>query len=78
MKIIILLIAAVILSILSKKFNLREKIFGFHDSCYTEKEYSGYAAMGCCRGVYGGTAATEYLSEDCIDCPYLGNLGNTK
>ena len=29
------------------------------------------ASMGCCRGVVGGTSATDYLSEMCISCPYL-------
>ena len=34
-------------------------------------EYEGHAAMGCCGGIVGGTKATEYLSESCIDCPYF-------
>ena len=24
-----------------------------------------------CSGIIGGTAATEYLDEGCINCPYL-------
>ena len=26
---------------------------------------------GKCRGVYGGDNTTNYLSNMCIDCPYL-------
>lgn len=42
-----------------------------YDKCYTKMEYRGYAAMNCCGGLVGGTSATEYLSETCVDCPYL-------
>lgn len=42
-----------------------------YDKCYSEMEREGYAAMGCCGGVVGGTSATEYLSENCIGCPHL-------
>ena len=42
-----------------------------YDKCYSEREYEGYAAMGCCKGLVGGTSATDYLSESCVECPYL-------
>lgn len=29
------------------------------------------AAMGCCCGRAGGTWATDYLSEACLDCKHL-------
>ena len=34
-------------------------------------EYEGYAAMGCCGGLTGGTKSTDYLSETCCGCPHL-------
>ena len=33
--------------------------------CYKER------GMKKCRGVYGGDNTTNYLSNMCIDCPYL-------
>lgn len=41
-----------------------------YEKCYKDMEYRGVASMGCCCGVCGGTKATEYLSEHCIDCPH--------
>lgn len=43
----------------------------YYRFCYTDREYEGMAAMGCCHGLVGGTGATEYLSETCVSCPYL-------
>lgn len=42
-----------------------------YDKCYSDMEYEGYAAMGCCGGLTGGTKSTDYLSETCVSCPYL-------
>lgn len=42
-----------------------------YDKCYSDMEQEVYAAMGCCGGLSGGTRSTEYLSEQCIDCPHL-------
>ena len=42
-----------------------------YDKCYSDREHEGYASMGCCRGLTGGTKATDYLSEMCIGCPHL-------
>lgn len=42
-----------------------------YEYCYSDMEREGYAAMGCCGGVVGGTSSTNYLSESCIGCPYL-------
>ena len=38
-------------------------------------EYEGYASMGCCGGLTGGTKATDYLLEMCISCPHYADLG---
>ena len=50
---------------------IRNHIFNHYDCCYTDMEYRGIASMNCCCGIAGGTYATEYLSETCINCPYL-------
>ena len=42
-----------------------------YEKCYSDMEYEGYASMGCCGGLTGGTKATDYLSETCCSCPYL-------
>ena len=42
-----------------------------YDKCYSEMEHQGYAIMECCGGLTGGTKSTDYLSEICIECPYL-------
>lgn len=42
-----------------------------YEKCYSDMEYEGYAVMGCCGGLTGGTKATDYLSETCCSCPYL-------
>lgn len=52
-------------------FKIQEKIYGSYERCYSEQEYSGNAAMGLCGGLTGGTRLTDYLSESCIECPYL-------
>ena len=42
-----------------------------YDKCYSDMEYSGIAAMGCCKGK---TNSIGDLSETCTDCPYLVSL----
>ena len=42
-----------------------------HEWCYDRMEAEGYAVMGCCGGLVGGTRATDYLNERCCDCPHL-------
>ena len=42
-----------------------------YEKCYSNMEYEGYAAMGCCGGLTGGTEFTDYLSETCCSCPHL-------
>lgn len=42
-----------------------------YEKCYSDMEYEGYASMGCCRGLTGGTKSTDYLSETCCSCPHL-------
>lgn len=38
--------------------------------CYSIRKDQGIAVSGMCDGVVGGTINTEYLSEECINCPY--------
>lgn len=42
-----------------------------YDKCYSEMENAGIAAFNCCCGLTGGTRRTDYLQENCVDCPYL-------
>ena len=42
-----------------------------YDKCYKEMENKNKAKNKCCYGLAGGTRSTDYLSESCIDCPYL-------
>ena len=48
-----------------------------YDKCYSEMENAGIAVFSCCRGLTGGTRYTDYLQENCVDCPYLV-LSNNK
>lgn len=52
-----------------------------YDKCYSEMEDTGIAAFNCCYGLTGGTQHTDYLQENCVDCPYLvlpDNKGDKK
>lgn len=40
------------------------------DACYEDMRKRGYAFFQCCGGRVGGDKYTEYLSYDCVDCPY--------
>ena len=51
-------------------FNCVMELFSA-DTCYSEMEKEGYAAMGCCGGMVGGDRNTGFLSYSCIDCPHL-------
>ena len=42
-----------------------------YDKYYSDMEYSGIAAMGCCEGK---TNSIGDLSETCTNCPYLVSL----
>ena len=42
-----------------------------YEKCYSNRDHEGYASMGCCGGLTGGTKATDYLSETCCSCPHL-------
>lgn len=42
-----------------------------YDDCYKEMERQGYTSLKGCGGLVGGTIDTVFLSETCIDCPYL-------
>ena len=39
-----------------------------YDKCYSDMEYSGIAAMGCCEGK---TNSAGDLSETCTNCLHL-------
>lgn len=40
------------------------------EACYDVMEERGIASFGMCNGVVGGDRYTEYLSYQCVDCPY--------
>lgn len=42
-----------------------------HENCYKQMEKQGIAVFGICKGVAGGDRFTDYLSYQCVDCPYL-------
>lgn len=42
-----------------------------YNKCYSDMEYSGIAAMGCCEGK---TNSSGDLYETCTNCPYLVSL----
>lgn len=42
-----------------------------YDKCYSDMEYSGIAAMGCCEGK---TNSAGDLYETCINCQHLVSL----
>lgn len=50
---------------IAKILNAAQKAY---DDCYNNMES---ATGGKCSGMSGGTKATEYLSEICINCPYF-------
>lgn len=43
-----------------------------YERCYSNMEYSGIAAFGCCDGE---TKSTEYLSEICANCQHFCDVG---
>ena len=63
-QIITIAIVALLLLLISKSTSS-------YDKCYSDMEYSGIAAMGCCEGK---TNSMGDLSETCTDCPYLVSL----
>ena len=63
-QIITIAIVALLLLLISKSTSS-------YDKCYSDMEYSGIAAMGCCEGK---TNSIGNLSETCTDCPYLVSL----
>ena len=60
----IAIVALLLLLVISKSASSYNK-------CYSDMEYSGIAAMGCCEGK---TNSAGDLSETCTDCPYLVSL----
>lgn len=53
-----------------KQLFLKIKKYWSQERCYTQREYEGIAAMGCCCGLTGGDSSTGYLQYSCIDCPH--------
>ena len=66
MSIIIIFILVFLLLVISKSTSS-------YDKCYSDMEYSGIAAMGCCEGK---TNSIGDLSETCTNCPYLVSLND--
>ena len=64
MSIIIIFILVFLLLVISKSTSS-------YDKCYSDMEYSGIAAMGCCEGKTNGIGD---LSETCTNCPHLVSL----
>ena len=48
------------------------------ESCYNDMENRGIAVFGMCGGVVGGDHSTEYLSIECINCPYYTPIPEIK
>lgn len=42
-----------------------------HSRCYNDMEDRGIAVFQMCSGLSGGDIHTDYLSYQCIGCPYL-------
>lgn len=59
--IIIIFILVLLLLVISKSSSS-------YDKCYSDTEYYGIAAMGCCAGK---TNSIGDLSETCTNCQYL-------
>ena len=60
-QIITIAIVALLLLVISKSASS-------YDKCYSDMEYSGIAAMGCCEGK---TNSVGDLYETCTNCPHL-------
>ena len=60
-QIITIAIVALLLLIISKSASS-------YDKCYSDMEYSGISAMGCCEGK---TNSAGDLYETCTNCPHL-------
>ena len=58
---------------LNKIKSLIDKIknYSSHQSCYNTMERSGKAIFSMCSGVVGGDITSDYLSCQCMDCPYF-------
>ena len=59
--IIIIFILALLLLVISKSSSA-------YDKCYSDMEYSGIAAIGCCEGK---TNSAGDLYETCTNCQHL-------
>ena len=61
MSIIIIFILVFLLLVISKSTSS-------YDKCYSDMEYSGIAAMGCCKGK---TNSAGGLYDTCTNCQHL-------
>lgn len=46
----------------------------WYDLCYYQMHRAGNTHEDKCRGCIDDTKHTNYLSEDCVGCPYLDLL----
>lgn len=53
-----------------KKLFRKIKKYFSHERCYKTMETQGIAVFGMCKGITGGDRFTDYLSYQCVDCPY--------
>lgn len=60
-QVVIVVVLALLLLVISKSSSS-------YDKCYSDMEYSGIAAMGCCEGK---TNSSGDLYETCTNCQYL-------
>ena len=65
-QIIAIAIVALLLLVISKSTSS-------YDKCYSDMEYSGIAAMGCCEGK---TNSVGDLYETCTNCQHLVSLND--
>ncbi len=49
----------------------KETVNSYFTNCYNDMRKRRAASDCKCGGLTGGEKMTEYLSEVCLDCPYL-------
>jgi len=44
-----------------------------YSNCYTEHEYTGFASMGLCSGIYDEKTGYKWITAKCAACPYFAD-----